>query len=157
MKESFIMPESEMLLEQYKLYVEMADRLSARRAQTNKFYIALLTSLLLVLSAVSEKNLFLNYKIPVFFFLSLLGILLNYVWYINIKSYRQLNSGKFKIIQQMEESLPFQCYTDEWKLLGEGENSNKYLQFTAIEPNVPKILVIPYVLMMMYSLILFLL
>jgi len=157
LKESFIMPESEMLLEQYKLYVEMADRLSARRAQTNKFYIALLTSLLLVLSAVSEKNLFLNYKIPVFFFLSLLGILLNYVWYINIKSYRQLNSGKFKIIQQMEESLPFQCYTDEWKLLGEGENSNKYLQFTAIEPNVPKILVIPYVLMMMYSLILFLL
>ena len=29
------------LIEQYKLYVEMADRVSARRAQTNRFYISL--------------------------------------------------------------------------------------------------------------------
>ncbi|ETR66488.1 MAG: hypothetical protein OMM_12738 [Candidatus Magnetoglobus multicellularis str. Araruama] len=84
-----------------------------------------------------------------------MGIVLNYVWYINIKSYRQLNSGKFEIIQQMEKQLPFQCYSDEWKLLGKGKDSEKYRQLTKIESDVPKILVIPYVLLFMYSVTMF--
>jgi hypothetical protein len=37
------------LLEQYNLYVEMADRITTRRAQTNRFYISLLSGLLALL------------------------------------------------------------------------------------------------------------
>ena len=36
------MESDQRLIEQYKMYVEMADRVSARRADTNKFYISLL-------------------------------------------------------------------------------------------------------------------
>ena len=38
------------LLEQYKLFVEMADRVSSRRMQTNMFYISLLSGLITVIS-----------------------------------------------------------------------------------------------------------
>ncbi|MCK4735084.1 MAG: hypothetical protein KAT65_21710, partial [Methanophagales archaeon] len=50
------------LLEQYKLYVEMADRISTRRAQTNRFYISLLSGLLALLSIVVGRNIFSDFQ-----------------------------------------------------------------------------------------------
>ena len=110
---------NEHLLEQYKLYVEMADRISERRMQTNKFYISLLSGLLALLSilvSVGKLN-----QTLIFVIVSLLGIALCILWHINIRSYRQLNSGKFKVIHEMEQDLPFPCYDKEWEILGEGE------------------------------------
>ena len=71
------MNEQEIILEQYKLYVEMADRVSSRRAETNKFYISILSGILAVLAVVIEKNLLSNYLAPVLFAISLLGTTLN--------------------------------------------------------------------------------
>jgi len=154
MKEQYIISEKEVLLEQYKIYVEMADRISARRSNTNNFYITLLTALLLLLSTISEKNMFSDFQMPIVLMVSFLGIALCYIWHNNIQSYRQLNRAKFKIIQEMEKKLPFHCYTEEWDLLGKGEDSKKYLQLTAIESHVPKILAIPYSFLLVYSLLL---
>lgn len=44
------------LLDQYKLYVEMADRISARRVQINNFYTSFLSGLLAFLSIVTSIN-----------------------------------------------------------------------------------------------------
>ncbi len=52
-----MMSEKEIILEEYKLYVEMADRVSARRIETNKFYITLLTALLAILTLVVDKKI----------------------------------------------------------------------------------------------------
>ncbi len=147
------MNEKETLLEQYKLYVEMADKISARRAQTNKFFISLLTGLLAILSLATDKSFFTNYQLFVFFVVSFLGFALNILWYVNIRSYRQLNTGKFQVIQEMEQQLAFPCYKKEWEILGEGKESKKYLQLTRIEQYVPFILAIPYILLLVYSLI----
>jgi len=151
MNKNHKLSEQEILLEQYKLYVEMADRISARRAQTNKFFIALLTALLAILSLTSDKSLFTTYQIPVCFIVSFLGISLNILWFVNILSYKQLNTGKFQVIHEMEKSLPFSCYDEEWKKIGEGKDNNKYLPLTRIEQFVPVLLVIPYVLLLIYS------
>ena len=43
------------VLEQYKLYVEMADRISARRSTANTFFLTLNTLLVGALSACAEK------------------------------------------------------------------------------------------------------
>ncbi len=139
------------LLEQYKLYVEMADKISERRMQTNKFYISILSALLALLSILISKDSF-NQTLT-FAIVSLLGITLSILWYINIKSYRQLNSGKFKIIHEMEQNLPFPCYDREWQILGEGKEKNKYLQLTRVEKYIPLILSIPYVILLLYVLI----
>jgi len=141
---------NEHLLEQYKLYVEMADRISERRMQTNKFYISLLSGLLALLSilvSVGKLN-----QTLIFVIISLLGIVLCILWHINIRSYRQLNSGKFKVIHEMEQFLPFPCYDREWEVLGEGKEKTKYLQLTRVEKYIPVILAIPYIFLFLYTL-----
>ena len=108
---------NEHLLEQYKLYVEMADRVSERRMQTNKFYISLLSGLLALFPILVSVGT--SKQTVILIILPLLGIALCILWYINILSYRQLNSGKFKVIHEIEQYLPFPCYDKEWELLGE--------------------------------------
>ncbi len=139
------------LLEQYKLYVEMADRISIRRGQTNKFYISLLSGLLALLSIMIGTEGFDDIRLTVLFAIGFLGTVLCLVWFININSYRQLNTAKFKIINKMEESLPYPCYDLEWKLLGQGKESKKYLQLTRVEKYIPIILSVPYILLLGYT------
>lgn len=141
---------NEHLLEQYKLYVEMADRISERRMRTNKFYISLLSGLLVLLSILVNVGNF-NQSL-IFVIVSILGIALCVIWNINIQSYRQLNSGKFKVIHEMEQDLPFPCYDKEWKILGKGKEKSKYLQLTRVEKYIPLILSIPYIFLFLYTL-----
>lgn len=142
----------EHLLEQYKLYVEMADRVSTRRAQTNRFYISFLSGMLALLSIVIGREIFSDFRAIVFMAVAVLGIVLCGLWYVNIRSYIQLNSGKFKVIHEMEQHLPYPCYEKEWVILGRGRESKKYLQLTRVEQYVPIILTIPYILLLIYSL-----
>lgn len=140
------------LIEQYKLYVEMADRVSTRRAQTNRFYISLLSGLLALLSIVVTREVFNGILSVIFVAVGILGIVLCFLWYINIRAYRQLNSGKFKVIHEMEQRLPFPAYEREWEIFGKGKESKKYLKLTRIEQYVPFALAIPYLLLLVYSL-----
>jgi len=140
-------------IEQYTIYVRMADQVSARRNEANKFYISLLTALLALLSILLEGGFT---SIPANITLlavSVLGVLLCIVWMTNIRSYSQLNSGKFKVIHEMEDFLPFQCYKREWELLGKGSHSNRYLQLTRVEQVVPLIMALPYLGLLVYSIL----
>src|SRR5205085_3228106 len=134
----------DLLIEQYKLYVEMADRISARRSETNKFYISLLTALLAALLLVVEKNIFTNFQGFVFAAVAILGIALCVVWVLNIRSYGQLNSGKFKVIHDMEKHLPYACFDREWDFLGRGTDKKTYFPLTLIERYVPYLVALPY-------------
>lgn len=140
------------LLEQYKLYVEMADRISTRRVQANRFYISLLSGLLALLSVVISRSIFAEIHNALFLAVSILGLSICFLWYITINSYRQLNSGKFIVIHEIEQQLPFPCYNREWKILGEGKKRRKYFQLTRIEKFVPFILAVPYLFLFIYSL-----
>lgn len=142
----------EYLIEQYKLYVEMMDRVTERRGQTNTFYISLLSGLLALLSLLVNKdnNLFSGDRSILLLILAILGICLCYVWYTNINSYKQLNSLKFKVIYKMESHLPFPCYYREWEILSEDKN-NKYRRLNKVEKFVPLILAIPYFCLFIYS------
>ncbi|MGB5714327.1 MAG: hypothetical protein WBM44_25875, partial [Waterburya sp.] len=46
----------EHLLEQYKVYLEMADRVSSRRLQTNGFFITIFSALLAVIAFIFNKD-----------------------------------------------------------------------------------------------------
>jgi len=140
------------LLEQYKLYVEMADRISIRRAQANKFFISLLSGLLAVLSIAINKSILTEMHNALFLAISLLGLILGTLWYVTINSYRQLNSEKFKVIHEIEQHLPFPCYEREWEILGKGKERKKYLQLTRVEQFIPFVLAFPYFLLFIYSL-----
>jgi hypothetical protein len=129
--------DTNLLLEQYKLYVQMADRNSDRRVDANKFFISLLTGLVALLSVIAQLHGPTIAQNAVFLAVGVFGVLLCYVWYITIRSYRQLNSAKFRLIGEVESRLPFPFYDEEWKKLGMGKDKKKYVPITHVEQYVP--------------------
>ncbi len=131
------------VLEQYKLYVEMADRISARRSTANTFFLTLNTLVLGALSACAEKFSRLSVIM-----LCIAAIVLCYVWKRLINSYRQLNTAKYAVIGEFEKNLPASPYwSAEWNALGEGKDPKKYKQLTAVEKWVPIIFICLYLLL----------
>ncbi len=139
------------LIEEYKLYVQMADNVSNRRAQANAFFISVLSALLVFLSLTGEGKPFGDVQNAAYIAITILGFLLCYVWLVNIQSYRQLNSGKFKVIHEIEQQLPFPPYAKEWDILGREKDARKYLQLTHVERYVPILLAIPFLLIFAYT------
>ena len=74
-----------------------------------------------------------------------LGISLSIAWYIHICSYRQLSSGKFKPLHELEEKLAYPFFKREWELLGGEEKLNKYWGLTVAEAFVPVIFWVVFV------------
>ncbi len=135
------------LFEQYKLYVEMADRISSRRDTANAFFLTL-NSLVLGSSAgiISKGILFEPKWLLVFPFLVL--CLQLYFWRRLIISYKQLNGAKFQIIGELEKRLPASPYGQaEWVyLLKGGKDRNVYWPLTHLESKIPWIFLIGYVI-----------
>ncbi len=139
------------LIEQYKLYVEMMDRVSLRRNDANKFFITLLTTLLAFLTLVVENNLFNSIQSWSILAIGVIGVALCTLWNLNILSYKQLNSLKFDVIHEMEKELPYPSYSREWEILG--NKNKKYRRLTEIERYIPYVFLIPFVILIIFSLI----
>lgn len=133
------------LFEQYKLCVEMADRISARRNSANTFFLSLHSGVVTVLAAFAGK---LSDTSAWLLFAGLL-VLVSVCgsWYALVRSYRLLNGAKYAVIGAMEEKLPAYAYSRaEWKALGEGKDWRRYLPVSHIEQWVPLILALAYTL-----------
>ena len=123
------------LIEQYKLYVEMADRISARRMLANSFFVCVHTALITALTVLIKEKILQSTLLGFSPFIAV--IMLCFVWWLVTHSYRQLNSGKFKVVHKLEELLPVAPYHEEWVLLGVGKDKRKYLPLTHAENWVP--------------------
>ena len=140
------------LLSQYKLYVEMADRVSQRRDWANRFYGGVLSGLAAVLAVIIRGTVFDSVQAVVFLVAASVGAALCLVWFVNIRSYRQLNTGKFQVIHEMEQQLPMAIYEREWELLRPSEGQKRYLQLTWVEQFVPGIIATPFLILTGYTL-----
>lgn len=123
-------------LELYKLSVEMADRISARRLTANSFFLTINTGIIAFagyLSLSEDKNL----AVGQYWVVALAGVILCYMWYRLIRSYSGLNKAKFDVIHEMEKDLPYKVFDAEWIAVGQGRDPKKYLPFTKIEMIVP--------------------
>lgn len=56
-----------------------------------------------------------------------------------IKSFGQLNHGKFDVILALERRLPARVFAAEWTALGKGEQPSIYRPFTKTEILTPRI------------------
>ena len=121
------------VLEQYKLCLEMADRISQRRGFTNTFFLTFNTAGAGALAAVYDK-IDAAQAVPIF----LVGIVLCVAWGLLLRSYRTLNTAKFKVIGVLEERLPASpIWSAEWKALGEGKDWRKHVPLGPLETIVP--------------------
>lgn len=135
------------ILEMYKIYLEMTDRISNRRQSANSFFLSINSALIGFIGYISvREDLKFNWII------ALAGIILCYTWYRIVRSYKDLNSGKFRVIHEIEKELPISPYDAEWKTLGEGKDSKLYLPFTNIELKIPIVFGIIHLLTMIISL-----
>ena len=120
------------LIEQYKVYVQSAENVSARRVISNRYLLAL-NAALVALYGLQSANLGQGYwtlLIPV------VGIPVSLLWYSIIKSHADLNRIKFDVIHELELYLPAAMYEYEWQLADKGQGK-AYRSVTAIEGCIP--------------------
>ncbi|YAF94145.1 MAG: hypothetical protein AB3A66_16155 [Nodularia sp. CChRGM 3473] len=123
-------------LEIYKTYVGTADKISERRQTANSFFLSINTAIIGLVSylqAGANEIIFIGF----YLLISISGMLICYMWYRLVLSYKQINSGKFQVIHQIEQNLPLSPYDAEWEMLGRGKDPKKYLPFTHVEILVP--------------------
>lgn len=88
------------------LAVEMADRVSARRALANTFFLTVNTGLAALLGGQDLR-----------WYVAAAGIVFALSWWWLLQSYRNLNSAKYGVINAIEPRLPIQLFSDEWERL----------------------------------------
>ena len=132
------------LLEIYKLHAELADRVSQRREGANRLFVSLLTGTLIFLVALLRYGAETMPVGAILTAVSIFGIFLSAAWYIIIRSYRQLNSGKFAALHELEEKLAYPFFKREWELLEEGKSRSRYWKLTVVETILPVIFTLLY-------------
>jgi len=146
------------LLEQYKLYVQMADKISERRQSTNRFFLTVNTAVLAFLGVVvtpvvgSNQGGAGSVPLPWVLVVSAAGLLMCFTWYRLVRSYRDLNMGKFKVVHALESRLPSSPYDAEWEAVGRGKDRKLYLPFTHVETYIPLIFAALYIAFVVWNL-----
>jgi hypothetical protein len=104
------------VLELYKLAVEMADRVSARRGLANAFFLSVQTAFVGAIGvSLADPEREPLWIAPI---IALAGVTISTTWWLQLRSYRDLNRAKFEVINRMETRLPVKVFTNEWRLLG---------------------------------------
>lgn len=135
---------SDVLLEQYKLYVELADRISQRRGSANNFFLTINTGTVAGLVGLNSLRNEFSSNLTIYFLLGLIIVCI--IWQVMISAYRELSSVKWKVVNFLEERLPASPWKAEWLALSEGGDHTRYRGLTSIERSVPKFLALLYFL-----------
>ena len=95
----------EIEFEQYKVFIESAEKNSERRISQNNIY---LTINLAFISYVGSQTLELKYNIVML----IVGLIICVIWFLSINNYAKRNKVKFDIINESEYG---KLYKEEWK------------------------------------------
>ena len=123
----------EILLSQWQTCVEMADSVSQRRDSMNNLFVTLNLALIAAVSFIWEiKSVF----------MLLAGLVIYVLWCLFIRNFKQLNTEKYAVINNIEKKLPAKPFTDEWKRLN---NNKKYANGTTLEFTLPIMFILLYI------------
>lgn len=129
------------LIEQWSKCVEMANASSDKRISSNNVFITINAALIAILQFTSGWHDAL---------ISIVGVVVSSLWYATIKSYRELNTVKYMLINRMEKELPSLPFTEEWRLL---KKNKKYTALTKIEQWLPFIFIVLFIITICISLL----
>ena len=132
------------ILEQWKTAVDMSNAISDRRTNVNNIFLSINSILLALITFQFEKKS-MGY--------ALIGCMICGIWIINLKNFKQLNSAKFKVINELEKKLPANVFDYEWELIGRGNDGKRYKRMTKIEQVLPFIFILIYIVAIMYPVI----
>ncbi|NHJ32586.1 MAG: hypothetical protein FK732_06970 [Asgard group archaeon] len=129
-----------LIFDQYKLYVDLADKISARRATTNSFYLTANSFLFVAIGILFSNGL--EIVVPM---ILLIGVFVSISWWLLIVYYKNLNWSKYQVINEIEKRLPVMGLLTEYKVSKTKEAPIRKLRgLTSIEVWLPICLLVMY-------------
>lgn len=126
------MNSEEILFSQYKLYAEQKEEFVNRSFCTNKFY--LFTVLAIILVMFLTKDLSFIYGLSSTLIFSTAGMIICFLWWINVDSYNFLIKVKLsKVLEEIEKQLPVQPFTQEFTAIKDYKKSKREFLFADIQ------------------------
>lgn len=135
------------LLEQYKLYVDQASKISERRATANTLLLTVNSFIVTaygLATALGERAEIWRFSVPV------AGMVICLAWFGLVRSYRDLSSVKYEVIHELEQHLPAALYAHEWDVAEHGQG-NGYIPFTHLELWIPWVFCALYGLLVLFT------
>jgi hypothetical protein len=130
--------------ELYKMMVQSSEALVGRRQGVNTFFLTANGAILTAIGLIVQGGGGVGVRALAVIALVVAGGALAIAWRTVLKSFGQLNTGKFAVINRMEPYLSASIYSAEWKALKEGRDPKTYRTFTSRETWVPTLLAIGY-------------
>lgn len=135
-------------LEQWKFYGQSTHQVSNRRLKNNRFYLRLLIALLGIAGIGGE----LGFITPIgILFIGAIGLPFCVLWTFHILSYKQLNSGKYRVLWSLAEELPYDPFQMEWDRLKQGDEPDVYIKHTTVEVWWPRVFGYFYAVLVLYG------
>jgi hypothetical protein len=132
------------LLEQYKIYLQLLDKISDRRQSANSFFLSINTGLCALMGYMFSKEVPAELR-PLLWVIPFPGILISYFWFRLVRSYRYVNAAKFRVVEAIEERLPIAPYAAEWIALRNESKAHRYIPLTNLEVWIPRCFICLYI------------
>lgn len=124
--------------EQYKIFVESADKISDKRINQNNIYITIELALLSYLSAVKIEKLY------IYIFCSM-GLFIAILWFLTIDNYSKRNKVKYQIINEYEKENKMNWFLEEEKRIAVLTN------LTFLEKILPTFTFVIFIVIMIFD------
>lgn len=136
--------DTNILLEQYKLFLQTSEDLVNRRQNVNSFYLSLSSALVTVMGILFAMDFQKISELFIGIAFCIIGVILSISWAKLLSNYGNLNSSKMKIISYIEKRLPLSLFDTEWAILANKLNKRRYKSFTESERLIPRLFMYVY-------------
>ncbi len=140
----------EHFFDQYKILIESIEKNSDRRQSANNYFIAINGAFITILGLtfqIGDTYVRCGARI----LLGLAGIIASIIFWLLIRAYKQLATGKFKVLHKIEERLPIALYKYEWEILDKGKKWSTYFPFSHIEMKFPWFFATGYLILLVLT------
>lgn len=115
----YIDTSKELLLEQYKILYASTENVSIRRQNVNNLYFGIITTVITASFLVADRIPDKIQACLLLLFLTGIAFAITFYWKKLLISYQKLNSGKFDLLQELEDKLKINLSQREWDILQE--------------------------------------
>lgn len=132
MKGGVCMNSEEIMFQQYKLYAEQKEKFVDRNFCTNKFYLLLVLTIILIMYLTKDFSFIYGLSSTLIF--SAAGMAICILWWINVDSYNLLIKVKLsKVLEEIEKKLPVQLYAQEFAAIKDLRKNKREFMFADIQ------------------------
>jgi hypothetical protein len=133
---STLITPDDLLVEQYKMMVSSTEKVTEQRLKTNNLFFTVTSTILSFSALVGKEFEFNEIGLVLMIALATIALVCTFFWKRMINSYGCLNTGKFKVIAEIEDKLKTNLFQREWDVL---INEIRYRSNTKTEINIVRV------------------